>query len=158
MVCSIQRLSLTSPTSAQDIASLYASYLRESMGPWLKVDIDKHQCMRFRILGLSKPILILRYAPQRSEKTRALYYIDGGLLADMDKMNQANVRGRLEFRVSSCETFALAAVLDFAPKLPWNIYRMTQAPFHLKVMRGFQRFLKRQKLKTSLHAPPQLLA
>ena len=158
MVCSIQRLSLSSPSSAQDIAGIYASYLRETMGPWLRVDVDEEQCMRFSVWGLKTPILILRYAPQRSEKTRALYYIDGGLLVNTEKMKKANVRGRLEFRISSCETFALAAILDFAPKLPWSIYRLTQAPFHLKVMRGFQRYLKRNKhLKGPLSEPSRLL-
>ena len=147
MVCSIQRLTLNEPASAQQIASLYADYLRESMGPWLKVDVDDEQCMRFRVVGLSKPILVLRYAPHRSEPTRALYYIDGGLLADMNKMKSANIKGRLEFRISGCGNFVLAAIMDFAPKLPWSIYRLTQAPFHLRVMNGFSRFLGRIKTK-----------
>ncbi len=147
MVCSIQRLTLPKPLSAQQIASLYAEYLRESMGPWLKVDVDNEQCMRFRVVGLSKPILVLRYAPNRSEPTRALYYIDGGLLADMQKMEQAKIKGRLEFRISDCGKFVLAAIMDFAPKLPWSIYRLTQAPFHLRVMKGFDRFLNKTRTK-----------
>ena len=97
MVCSIQRLTLPSALSALELADLYATYLRESMGPWLKVHVDEEKCMRFSVLGIGKPILILRYAPQRSEKSRALYYIDGGLLVDMEKMAKENVRGRLSF-------------------------------------------------------------
>lgn len=143
-VCSIQRLELNHNRSAQEIALDYAKFLTKFLGPWLKVEINENHCMDFRVFGLSKPLLKLRYAPNRSEPRRALYYIEGGILANMVRMDRSEIKGRLEFRLSNCGTFVLAAIFDFAPRLPWSIYRLTQAPFHLWVMNSFGRYLQEQ--------------
>ena len=144
-VCSIQRLELSHSRSAQDIALDYAKFLTQFLGPWLNVEVDGDHCMSFRVFGLRKPLLKLSYAPDRSEPRRALYYIEGGILANMVRMGRSDNKGRLEFRLSNCGTFVLAAIFDFAPRLPWSIYRLTQAPFHLWVMNSFGRYLQEQK-------------
>jgi hypothetical protein len=56
-------------------------------------------------------------------------------------MSRLGLRGRLEFRTSRQEGFVVAAIYDFCPRLPWWIYRLTQAPVHLWVMRRFGAFL-----------------
>ena len=40
-------------------------------------------------------------------------------------------------------TALLAAIHDFRPALPWQVYQLTQARVHLAVMRGFGRHLAR---------------
>ena len=52
------------------------------------------------------------------------------MLAEVD----ASRRGRLEFRQVLEGSTLLAAIHDFAPRLPWLLYRLTQAVAHLFVM------------------------
>ena len=151
-VCSIQRLELNNSRSAQDIAMDYAKFLTQFLGPLLRVEIDENHCMSFCVLGLRKPLLKLQYVSNRSEPRRALYYIEGGILANMTRMEKTENKGRLEFRLSNCGTFVLAAIFDFAPRLPWSIYRLTQAPFHLWVMNSFGKYLRNRTSDTSTPA------
>jgi hypothetical protein len=51
-------------------------------------------------------------------------------------------RGRLEFREVLNGTAIIAALHEFIPSLPWNIYRFTQALLHLFVMKCFSKHLK----------------
>lgn len=51
--------------------------------------------------------------------------------------------GRLEFRNALAGQFTLVAIHDYAPALPWFIYKFTQAPLHLLVMKWFSAYLKR---------------
>jgi hypothetical protein len=51
--------------------------------------------------------------------------------------------GRLEFRQVLDEQTLIVAVHDFEPRLPWWIYRSTQAVFHAWIMRRFTRYLLR---------------
>jgi hypothetical protein len=50
-------------------------------------------------------------------------------------------RGRLEFREVLGGEACLAAIHDFKPRLPWFIYKVTQALVHLWVMKQFARHL-----------------
>jgi hypothetical protein len=65
--------------------------------------------------------------------------VTGGLLAGA----AAGSRPRLEFRSVLGGEFVIAAIHDFVPRLPWYIYKYTQALVHLWVMRGFGRHLTR---------------
>ncbi len=69
------------------------------------------------------------------------FLIVGGIL------QRAGSGGYLEFRVLLQERCILSIVQDFVPRLPWPIYRWTQAVLHLWVMRRFGRSL----VKASLH-------
>ena len=67
-------------------------------------------------------------------------------LADLDLsgIDPALVRPEYVTLVKSAvmgESNVIAAVHDFAPRLPWLLYRFTQALVHLLVMRGFGRHL-----------------
>ena len=86
-------------------------------------------------------MLELTYAPDRSTPDRALFYVTGGLLADPEGARAAGARPRLEFRSVLDGRYLLAAIHDFAPRLPWGLYRFTQAVAHLFVMHRFGRHL-----------------
>ncbi len=81
-------------------------------------------------------LLKMRYSPERSMEDRQLIYITGGLLAKGDQG-----RARLEFRETTCGKYFIVAIHEFKPYLPWYIYRFTQAPFHLWVMKKFAEYL-----------------
>ena len=95
----------------------------------------------FHVRPLPRPVLELTYAPDRSTPDRALFYVTGGLLADPEGARAAGARPRLEFRSVLDGRYLLAAIHDFAPRLPWGLYRFTQAVAHLFVMHRFGRHL-----------------
>ena len=53
--------------------------------------------------------------------------------------------GSLEFRVIQSESVILAIVRDFVPRLPWTVYRFTQAKIHVWVMQKFGKALLEEK-------------
>ena len=79
--------------------------------------------------------LELKLIINRSDKNRQLYYITGGLLAKRTDY------GWLEFRSILENKFIIVAIHEFVPKLPWFIYKYTQAIAHLYVMKGFERHI-----------------
>ena len=81
---------------------------------------------------------MLRFRPDRSGPSRALFEVSGGLLA-----GRAIGFPRLEFRTVPGGDHALAAVHEFHPRLPWWLYAHTQARGHQWVMRRFERHLAR---------------
>ncbi|HEU4536192.1 MAG TPA: hypothetical protein VFS00_18840, partial [Polyangiaceae bacterium] len=102
-----------------------------------RVSVDGARTCRFYLGPLREPLLVLRYAPDRSSPDRQLFYVDGGLLSGA----AAGARPRLEFRAVLGGAYVLAAVHDFVPRLPWFLYKYTHALVHLWVMRAFSRHL-----------------
>ncbi len=102
----------------------------------------------FHVTPLPKPVLELTYAPDRSQPDRALFYVTGGLLYDAN----AGSRARLEFRSVLDGRYLIAAIHDFAPRLPWGLYRLTQAVAHLFVMGRFGKHLSRLKERAAPEA------
>jgi hypothetical protein len=49
----------------------------------------------------------------------------------------------MEFRDVRGGRQTIVAIHDFAPQLPWLLYRATQAAIHLVVMQAFQRHMAR---------------
>ncbi len=143
VVYSIQRLPKPAGTDAIWVANEYARWLPNFMNPLVRVEVTPTQDMRFYGAGLPRPLLELSYSPERSTPDRALYYITGGLLADPTPVGREGMRGRLEFRETPDGRSVMAAIYDFKPKLPWPIYRVSQAPVHLWVMISFGKHLER---------------
>lgn len=139
-VRSVQRLPLPSGYDAHEVARAYLRWLPQFVGPLLRVDVADDDAARFHLRGIRRPLLELRYAPSRSSDERALFYITGGVLAEVE--DQPTPPGRLEFREVLGGRFLLAAIHDFAPRLPWYVYNATQALAHLWVMHGFGRHLQ----------------
>ena len=138
LVRSVQRFPLPPGRTAEWAGHEYMRWLDGFAGPLLRVEVEG-ETARFHVAPLPRPVLELTHSPDRSTPDRALFYVTGGLLADPD----APRRGRLEFRSVLDGTALLAAIHDFAPRLPWGLYRFTQAAAHLFVMHQFGRHLRR---------------
>lgn len=144
-VCSIQRLPLPPGRDAIWVAREYARWLPSFFKFALKVTVDDRLNLVFRIAGLKSPLLELSYSHDRSSADRPLYYITGGVLAGPSDVSGGRAPARLEFRESPDRRSVLAAVFSYRPSLPWWIYRLTQAPAHLLVMKLFAWNLARQQ-------------
>ena len=150
-VRSVQRFRLPPGRSAEWAGQEYMRWLDGFAGPFIRVDVDGATA-RFRVRPLPRPVLELTHSSARSTPDRALFYVTGGVLADPDPEGRAG-RARLEFRSVLGGTTLLAAIHDFAPRLPWGLYRFTQAVAHLFVMAQFGRHLGRQP-GAQVHEPP----
>ena len=137
--CSMQRLPLPAGRDAAWVAAEYARWLPMFMRPFLRVSVDDARVCRFGIWPLKTPLLVLAFSAERSSPDRQLFYVTGGLLAG--EPAAVGARPRLEFRSVLDSKFVVAAVLDFVPRLPWFIYKFSQALVHLFVMRSFGRHL-----------------
>jgi hypothetical protein len=93
---------------------------------------------RFILRPTGTVLLELTLSEERSTPDRTLLYITGG------RLTRPEGRGRLEFRSLEVGDCVFAAIHDFVPRLPWFIYRATQAQAHLWVMWRFGRHLGRQ--------------
>ena len=137
-VCSVQRLRVGPRQSASQVAAEYVAWLPRFLRPFLRVSVDDARTCRIGVWPLHGALLELTFAPERSAEDRQLFYVTGGLLAG----TVSGARARLEFRTVLDGTFVLAAIHDFVPRLPWFIYKYTQALVHLLVMRAFARRLR----------------
>jgi uncharacterized protein YbjT (DUF2867 family) len=133
-VRSIQRFVLPDGKNAHWVAQEYMNWLPQFLSFFVfKVEnIDGH--LFFKLFNIFN-LLVLKFSNERSNKSRQLFYIAGGMLA------KYSGRGRLEFRETWDKKYILAAIHDFRPSMPWFVYRYTQAIFHLIVMTFFGRHL-----------------
>ena len=102
----------------------------------LRVTVDDDRRATFSIARV--PLLELTFARDRSASDRQLFYVTGGVLARPTR------RGRLEFRVTPDGAHLLTAIHEFEPRLPWPLYRATQALVHAWVMARFGEHLAGQ--------------
>lgn len=133
-VRSVQRISLPPDRDAEWAAHEYMQWLPH--GAWPIHVVSDHHLTRFTLFDHC--LLELEFAGDRSGKDRQLFYISGGSLAHVI----AGKRGRLEFRVAPNGKQLLTAIHDFAPRLPWTLYRYTQAVVHKFVMWRFGKHLE----------------
>ncbi|MEM1056929.1 MAG: NAD-dependent epimerase/dehydratase family protein [Bacteroidota bacterium] len=140
LVRSVQRFGLPAGRTAEWAGTEYMRWLDGFAAKLIRVKVsDDGQTARFFAGPIWKPVLELTYSEDRSVPDRALFYVTGGLLYD----ETAGARGRLEFRSVLGGECVISAIHDFAPRLPWRLYRMTQAAAHLFVMQQFGRHLAR---------------
>jgi uncharacterized protein YbjT (DUF2867 family) len=137
-VRSVQRLPNPSAATAAEVATEYLQWLPRFLRPLVRVRLEG-DTTRFEVLGVRSPLLVLNSSTDRSEESRTLFYVRGGLLARPD----LSPRARLEFRQALGGRVVIAAIHDFVPRLPWYLYNVTQAVMHLWVMRSFGRYLAR---------------
>ena len=140
-VRSVQRLPRPPAMDAPQLADDYARWLPRRMWPLLVVDTEGDE-VRFRARMLREPLLVLELSRGRSSPDRALFYVTGGLLAQ-----EGEPLGRFEFRLSPDGKSVLTAIHGFRPRLPWHLYRYSQAIAHLWVMHSFGRHLDRKALR-----------
>ncbi|MDX1419012.1 MAG: NAD(P)H-binding protein [Rubricoccaceae bacterium] len=142
LVRSVQRFDLPPGRSAEWAGREYLRWLDGFAGPLIHVRVDgsgEAPQAAFFVRPVPKPVLTLTASLDRSTPDRALFYVTGGLLADRNPRRRA----RLEFREVLDGDCLIAAIHDFAPRLPWGLYRLTQAVAHGFVMHQFGRHLER---------------
>jgi uncharacterized protein YbjT (DUF2867 family) len=146
-VRSIQRMTLPPGRDAAWAAQAYMRWLPQALWPALRVvtDEDSGACV-FLMRGLRAPLLRLRLLKARATPDRQVFVVEGGLLARAEPTLAADAPEgplpRLEFRQVKGGRALMAAVHDFAPRLPWPLYVTTQAQAHLVIMRLFGRYLR----------------
>ena len=147
-VRSVQRLPLPADWDADATAEEYGRWLTRRYRGLLRVDRGEEGdegAVRFFVAGLRVPLLVLTPTPfTDSAGLRRAFYITGGLLA-----KNVDPPGRLEFRAIPGLGCQIAAIHGYAPRLPWPVYRLTQARIHLHIMRAFAAYLRRIPAKKS---------
>lgn len=129
---SVQRFNLSPGATAEALARAYFDWLPSSV-PLVRVE---HIERTWRIVALGIPWLVMQHSPGRSEPDcYVLDVVDGALV------EKPSSRARFEFRVLR-DGSMMVALIDFAPSLPWPVYRATQALAHARVMRQFTKALE----------------
>jgi uncharacterized protein YbjT (DUF2867 family) len=132
---SVQRIPLPAGRDAEWAAREFMRWLPRGVWPPLRVEVERDRTCSFYGLGGTRPLLVLRFAAERSASDRQLFYVVGGRLA------RPSDRARLEFRVTPDRHHLLTAIHEYLPRLPWWLYVITQAYVHRWVMRRFGRHL-----------------
>ncbi len=135
-VRSVQRMPLPPGRDAEFIRLEYQSWLPKALSPFVKVR-TKQTLVEFALIHPRFVMLQLSESSGGNSKDRQILQITGGFLAG------AKSRGRLEFGIVLNRRFAIAAIHDYRPTLPWFVYKFTQAIVHLLVMQAFARHLDR---------------
>lgn len=134
-VRSIQRLETLYRFNAEEVAKLYFKWLG-SIFPFLRVRQNDSEVSVF-LRGISKPLIALEIDRSASSKAYCLFYIRKGLLSE------GTGRGRLIFRTIIDGRNTMVEIHEFVPRLPWFIYKYSQAIVHLMTMKMFNRYLLR---------------
>ncbi|SDJ83106.1 NAD(P)H-binding protein [Sediminibacillus albus] len=138
-VRSVQRVLLPKGRDADWAGKHYFHWLAGLANPLITIEADVQRNYSI-FLGLMKgPILEIRFIPDYSYRTRALYFISGGTLARITNDRHC----RLEFRQIPGSQECIIAIHDYQPALPWYLYKYTQADIHLLVMYLYKKHLYR---------------
>lgn len=132
-VRSVQRIYNPRKLNAQWVAKYYPIWLSKRFAGLINPRFDG-SFLRFYLLGIM--LLELELIEDRSSPNRQLFYITGGVLTKRTDL------GWLEFRSILDNEYVITAIHEYVPKLPWVIYKLTQAKLHLYVMKKFERELK----------------
>tara|TARA_B100001057_G_C22753944_1_gene912898 strand:- start:874 stop:1416 length:543 start_codon:yes stop_codon:yes gene_type:complete len=135
-VRSVQRIYNPGKHNAQWLAKHYPIWLSKRFAGLINPRFDG-SFLRFYLLGVM--LLELQLIEDRSTPNRQLFYISGGALTKRKDL------GWLEFRSILDNEYVITAIHEYVPKLPWGIYKLTQAKLHLYVMRKFERELSKMR-------------
>ena len=135
-VRSVQRIYNPRKHNAQWVAKYYPIWLSKRFAGLINPRFDGSY-LRFYLLGVM--LLELQLIEDRSTPNRQLFYITGGALTKRKDL------GWLEFRSILDNEYVITAIHEYVPKLPWGIYKLTQAKLHLYVMKKFERELSKLK-------------
>lgn len=134
-VRSIQRLETLYRFNAREVSDLYFKWLHD-MFPIIRVS-KQEKTININIKGFKKPILVLSFEKDLSSEDFCLFYIKNGFLSE------GKGRGRLIFRTIIDGRNTMVEIHEFIPRLPWFIYKYTQALIHLVTMKMFNKYLLR---------------
>ena len=135
-VRSVQRIYNPSKKDAQWVANFYPVWLSKQFAQIIKSKFDG-EYLSFTFFEIK--FLELRLIENRSALDRQLFYITGGLLTKRTEL------GWLEFRSLFDNEYIVVAIHEYVPRLPWYLYRYTQAKIHLYVMKLFENALAEKK-------------
>ena len=131
-VRSVQRIANPSKRTAKFVARIYPIWLTKTFASLVNANFDGN----FVKFSFFKIILLeLKVIKSRSNDKRQLFFITGGILV------KRNDLGWLEFRSVLNDEYLIAGIHEYVPKLPWIVYKFTQAKVHLIVMKQFEKFL-----------------
>lgn len=133
-VRSVQRISNPAKKSASWVAQRYPIWLSTTFQRLIKVE-NHENLLRFNLFGVC--LLQLEHVYERSDINRQLFYITGGFLTKRSDL------GWLEFRSILGGAYIITAIHEFVPRLPWFIYRFTQAKSHSIVMKRFENYISK---------------
>jgi len=131
LVRSVQRMTLPAGWGAKRAAREYLLWLPRFLSGLLRVELDSLGCFSFVLAPFNLSLLVLRWAPERSGRSRQLFYVTGGLLCG------TSGKPRFELRQVLGGRTLLTVVHDYEPRLPWLVYVFTQARFHSWLMYRF---------------------
>jgi len=143
-VRSVQRLTVPDGRDAPWLLDAYLDWLDGL--PGVRVERGPSE-LCFHVSG----VRALRFGAGQLSPTRAWLPLVGGRLAS----NHPQDPGSLELRLLPGGREALIAVHHYRPRLPWTLYRASQAQAHLLAVAGFARFLRGQRHRPlgGSHAP-----
>ena len=131
-VRSVQRIANPSKRTAKFVARIYPIWLTKTFASLVNANFDG----KYVKFSFFKTVLLeLKVIKSRSNDKRQLFFITGGVLV------KRNDLGWLEFRSVLNDEYLIAAIHEYVPKLPWIVYKFTQAKVHLIVMKQFEKFL-----------------
>lgn len=129
--CSIQVINATSTISPLNMAEDYFRWLTATSKEIIQVQYQENTYKLYFCL-LNKPLLTLTL--KEANDTKALFFVSAGLLA---KQNQNGTFAFLRSENNNAEF--IIALEKFKSRLPWFLYRITQAPIHEIVMSQYQK-------------------
>ena len=135
-VRSVQRIANPTKKTAHWVAQSYPLWLSKIFSRIISAE-KNNALLKFKFLGIC--LLQLEYIESRSDNNRQLFYITGGFLTKRTN------RGWLEFRSILDGEYIITAIHEFVPRLPWFVYKFTQAKAHLLVMKKFEKHLSTLK-------------
>lgn len=138
LVRSIQRIITPPGMDSSWVARNYWDWLGSCCGGLVKTQWDSDHCVEIGLRFPQITLLKLCLDSQLSTAERQIYRVDGGFLA-----GKGPGLPRFEFHCVLEGRYTMAAIHDFAPRLPWYVYIWTQAIAHLWVMRRYQKHLAR---------------
>jgi hypothetical protein len=134
---SLQRLPLPKGWDAARLSLAYAAWLGAAF-PWLlRTDVKEDGSFHLMSAIAGSSLIELRVVKHLNNPRRRVFLVSGGVLAASDEARN----GWMEFRVLPGGKEAIVAVGDFVPRLPWHLYRLTQAPAHQHIMASFAKHL-----------------
>ncbi|MEJ7541533.1 hypothetical protein WL556_06265 [Staphylococcus intermedius] len=134
-VRSIQALDIPQNVSMEAVTAMYGRFLKTLNGRLVNGIYDGQQ-FTIVLMPFKIPLIQMHHHPNSDLSQRVILNITGGWLAQ-----QSGRTARMEFRrLEGDTTTCLISLHDFVPRLPWGVYRMTQAPMHRLVSYLFRRY------------------
>lgn len=134
-VRSIQALDIPQSVSMEAVTAMYGRFLKTLNGRLVNGIYDGQQ-FTIVLMPFKIPLIQMRHHSSSDLTQRVILNITGGWLAQ-----QSGHTARMEFRrLEGDTTTCLIALHDFVPRLPWGVYRLTQAPMHRFVSYLFRQY------------------